>query len=655
MRKVIIMTILAVLTVTVRLSAQTDERVLIRINDNGITAEEFVRLFTKNLTPDEKPDFDQYFDQFLIFRLKVAEATEQGIDTTTSFIKEFEGYRNQLARTYLTDNEAREELLKKAYGRLQYEINAWHILVGCRPETPPADTLIAWRKAMEIRARILEGEAFELVARGTSDDPSVLTTGGDLGWFTSQQMIKPFEDAAYSMKPGNLSMPVRTPYGYHIIKLVDRRPSSGRIKVAHIMKALPPGAPEDAWTKAEQEINIIHKAVVGGGSFSELAMKESDHRESAVNGGELEWFGSGEIVQEFSKASFALLRNGDISSPVRTPFGWHIIKRIDRKPLGSFEENRALLEARFSESHMTTIARTSLVEKLKSEYNFVINQSVIDWFITNTDTLISHGKTQFSKNQIPPGNLFEFDGGSMKASSFASLLESNIGAFNGMNTNSVISQLVDNKVNDALIAYEDSKLEIKYPDFRYLVKEFHDGMLLFEINSREVWNKPYNDTIGLENFYKENRDQYMGLPSADITVYSLKSPAKIKPLARLVSRHGTKTGGNAKILEKYIAGNDTALVISGERLYQGAKPELDRYIRKRGSHNLTWNGMESVLAVNKVYPGELLPLDEVRQEVIADYQNYLETKWVGQLKKKYSVWVNDKLLGEIREKLNGKR
>jgi peptidyl-prolyl cis-trans isomerase SurA len=655
MRKVIIFAILAVLQLTVRLSGQTDERVLIRINQNGITAEEFVRLFTKNLTPDEKPDFDQYFEQFLIFRLKVAEAAQQGIDTTTSFIKEFEGYRSQLARTYLTDNEAREELLKNAYGRLQYEINAWHILVGCRPETPPADTLIAWRKAMEIRARILEGEPFELVARATSDDPSVLTTGGDLGWFTAQQMIKPFEDAAYSMKPGELSMPVRTPYGYHIIKLVDSRPSSGRIKVAHIMKALPPGASEDAWAKAEHEIGLIHKSLLAGEPFSELALKESDHRESAENGGELEWFGSGEIVQEFSKASFALLRNGDISSPVRTPYGWHIIKRIDRKPLGSFEENRGLLEARFSESHMTTIARTSLVKKLKIEYNYVINQPVVDWFIAYSDTLLSSGITFFDKNKVPAGNLFEFDGGNITAHSFAGLLESNMGAFNGMNTSSVINQLIDNKTTEALITYEDSRLEMKYPDFRYLVKEFHDGMLLFEINSREVWNKPYNDTTGLQNFFQRNNEKYMGLHSADITVYSLKSPAKIKPLAKLVSRHGLKPGGNAKILEKYITGNDTALVIFSERLYHGEKPELDRYLKKRGSHNLNWNGMESVMAVNKIYPEEPLPLDEVKHEVIADYQDYLEEKWVGQLKKKYSVWVNDRLLAEIREKLNGKR
>ncbi|MFO7575665.1 MAG: peptidylprolyl isomerase [Bacteroidales bacterium] len=637
------------------LFCQTDERILIRINDTGITAEEFIRLYTKNTGVDDQPDFDSYFSQFMIFRLKVAQAIDEGIDTTASFRREFEGYRNQLARNYLIDNEAREKLLNEVYSRLQFEVNAWHILVECRPEATPEDTLAAYQKAMEVRVRLLQGEPFDIVARAVSDDPLSLANGGNLGWFTATQMIMPFEDAVYNMKIGDISMPVRTPYGYHVIKLSGKRSSSGLIRVAHIMKALPTGASEDAWQNAETEINAIYDRLIKGADFAEVAQTESDHRESAVRGGELEWFRTGDIVQEFTDAALSLSVNDDISKPVRTPFGWHIIKRLDRKPLGSFEDNRAMLETRLSESHLNSIARRSLVEKLKKEYQYSENSEIIDWFIVNTDTMVSSGRNSFYRYDLPEGDLFEFVDGKLTSNSFVELTETNIQAFDGTNAASLIRQMIDNKASEMLLAQEDGKLEEKYPDFRFLVKEFHDGMLLFEINSREVWNKPYTDSIGLSKFYEETKEQYTGEPYADVKIYSLKEPGNIRKLARQVSRHGKKPDGDKRLLDRFNTGKDTTLIITSGRYRLGEYPELDRYLKKRGTNTINWQNMQSVLMVSRAYPAEPKPLEEVRMEVSSAYQDYLEEKWVIQLKKQYTVWINETLLKEIKTKLDGRK
>ncbi len=191
----------------------------------------------------------------------------QGYDTTQSFRNELNGYRNQLAQNYLTDTQTKEKLLQKAYQRSLTEINAWHILVAMPQDASPEDTLKAWKKAIDIRERIVEGEPFESVARGTSDDKSVKINGGNLGYFSVFQMIMPFEDAAYTLKKGAISMPVRTPYGYHIIKVTDKRPSKGRIKVAHIMKAVPPGADDKVAQKAKAEIDTIYKMLAGRSLF----------------------------------------------------------------------------------------------------------------------------------------------------------------------------------------------------------------------------------------------------------------------------------------------------------------------------------------------------------------------------------------------------
>ncbi len=224
-------------------------------------------------------------------------------------------------------------------------------------------------KSSGIRERIIEGEPFEQVARGSSDDPSVKFNGGNLGYFTVFQMIMPFEDAAYSLKKGAISRPVRTPYGYHIIKVTDRRPSKGKIKVAHIMKASPPDTDEKAAKDAENEINRIYNMLLDGASFKELAEKYSDHKESAKNGGELNWFGAGEIISDFSEAAFSLKDTGNYTKPVRTIYGWHIIKLIDRKAPVSFEESRSYLESKINQSYLNSISKKSFVDKLKKSIN----------------------------------------------------------------------------------------------------------------------------------------------------------------------------------------------------------------------------------------------------------------------------------------------
>ena len=227
----------------------------------------------------------------------------EGIDTTKAFRTELNGYRNQLAQNYLTDTETKEKLLQKTYQRSLTEINAWHILVDCPEGSKPEDTLRPGKKLPDIRERIIKGESFEQVARGTSDDPSVKINGGNLGYFTVFQMITPFEDAAYTLKKGAISQPVRTPYGYHIIKVVDKRPSRGKILVAHIMKVSPPGTGEKEAKAAEESINNIYRELQEGASFSELAKKYSDHKETAVTGGKLNWFGTGEINHRIFRSS----------------------------------------------------------------------------------------------------------------------------------------------------------------------------------------------------------------------------------------------------------------------------------------------------------------------------------------------------------------
>jgi peptidyl-prolyl cis-trans isomerase SurA len=268
MRTKPILTFILVLLPLLSFAQNLNDKILLNVAGRDIQAGEFLRMYKKSIEPGKTLVPEEYLQQFIVFKLKVADALSEGTDTTTAFRKEYNGYRNQLAQNYLTDPSVKEKMLHESFNRSQTEIKASHVLIMVPGDALPADTLKAFQKALSARERILAGEPFEEVARTMSEDPSVKMNGGNLGYFTVFQMITPFEDAAFSLNPGDVSQPVRTTYGYHIIKVTDKRQARGKVKVAHIMKSAPPGTPEQEVIKAEAAINDIYRQLQEGKPFS---------------------------------------------------------------------------------------------------------------------------------------------------------------------------------------------------------------------------------------------------------------------------------------------------------------------------------------------------------------------------------------------------
>jgi peptidyl-prolyl cis-trans isomerase SurA len=630
---------------------ELNDKTLMTVAGKPVPAGEFIRMFNKSREPGNSSNVDEYLQQYIIFKLKVADAIQEGYDTTKAFRNELNGYRNQLAQNYLTDNEARVKLLQKTYQRSLTEINAWHILVSCPPEAKPEDTLAAWQKARDIKERIIKGEPFEQVARGTSDDPSVKINGGNLGYFTVFQMIMPFEDAAYSLKKGAISDPVRTPYGYHIIKVTDKRPARGKILVAHIMKAAPPGISEKENQQAEEAINRIYDELRAGASFSELAKKYSDHKESAVNGGKLNWFGTGEIIKEFSEAAFAIKDTGRYTAPVRTPYAWHIIKLLDRKPQGSFEETRSYLESKINQSYLNSLSKRSFVDKLKTEYKFRINQPAYDWFVANTDTMIIRGLSTYNKESMPGGNLYTFANQHLSTKDFADYLERRGSMIITNDPALFISRSLDARVSDHIIKYENSILERKYPDFRYLMNEFHDGILLFDISGKKAWNRVSEDSAGLRNYYEQHKMEHLTRKGVVAKIYTLQSPEKEKAFISAYKKYAKKPETDKLMLAKFNKKNDSLLVIKEGKWYAGDDPELDKIEWKTGTEYSKRNGYPAIIVISKIIEPEPLPFEEVQGDMMTGYQEYLENEWIKQLKNKYTVKVNESVLAEVKKSL----
>ncbi len=500
-----------------------DDPVLIRIEDQKISLSEFEDIYRKSNIESvvaEPKSVEEYLEMYIDFRLKVLEAMNLGMDTISSFISELAGYRQQLAQQYLIDNEVTDQLLHEAYERSRYDIRASHILLNLNEHAPPADTLAVYEQLMDIRERALVGESFAALAREYSDDPSARDreatqqqpgrrgNAGDLGYFTVFNMVYPFESAAYNTPVGEISLPARTSFGYHLVKVVDRLPAMGSARVAHIMLMTPPEMEEEELVSQEEKINELYRMIREGADFGELAQEHSEDRQSAQNNGEMPAFTSNRMVPQFIKAISEMHEPGDIKGPVRTDFGWHIIKLIEKNPPKPFEEIDGDLRNRIQRDVRSQLGQEVVIERLKKEYELQSDLSALEALYDVIDESVFMGEWSCPEQVIMDDELFSFANQTYTQQDFLSYVEENQRRQNPMEIVHYIHKMFDRYVNAEILAYEDSQLEHKYPDFRRIMQEYHDGILLFEITDQVVWSKATSDTTALRSFYEEHVSKF---------------------------------------------------------------------------------------------------------------------------------------------------
>lgn len=648
MKKTVLL-ICLILTPVFLISQQQEENILITIGNHKVSLSEFEWAYQKNNSQNSNirsTVIKEYLDLFINFKLKVIEAENLGMDTLVSFKNELAGYRVQLAKAYLIDNTTLEILTQEAYDRMKIEVNVSHILVKLNNYPTPDDTLAAYKKAIAIRNRILLAESFESVARSTSDDPTAKTNGGNLGYFNAFQMVYPFENAAYNSDTGKITMPVRTKYGYHILQLNDKRKAQGKVKVSHIMVAVPRGSDKKIIDSAKVKIFRIFEMLNKGELFADLAKKYSDDRGSARDEGELPWFSTGRMVAKFEEAAFALAENGDMSEPVRTDFGWHIIKRIDKQELQPYDELKPQLREKVYKSGRVKIAREAFVKNLKSEYDFYTDTTKLSYYydIINSE-VIKMGELQDKLSGLN-STLFSFADKSYAQSDFNKYIINNKSGIDPDFVKVSVLRLFSEFVSQKLIYYEEQKLESKYPEFRFLMQEYHDGILLFEIMDKKVWTKAIEDTVGLKNFFKTQNNKYLTEKQADATIYTLKDDSGLSKLTRMVRKRERKGYTDQDFNIKFNHLPDTNWLTITHGTYQPEEnPVLDQVNWNTGKTEfISSNGEIHLVVIHKIIKPEPKPLKDIRGLITADYQDFLEEKWLKDLKRKYSVSVNEELI-----------
>ncbi len=642
-------------------SQKTDDRILLNIAGDNITAGDFMYVFNKNnLNRDaQSPEaIKDYLDLYVNFRLKVKQAEELGMDTLESFRKELAGYRKQLAQPYFTDESVSEKLLKEAYERKLWDVRASHILFRADKNATPQDTLAAYEKAMNAYKRIAAGEDFGAVAKEMSEDASARDTEasqyrparkgnlGDLGYFTVFDMVYPFESGAYNTPTGTVSLPVRTDYGYHLIKVTDRQPALGQALVAHVFISMPPNATAQDSLHKREKIEAAYEKVLAGMPFADIVRDFSEDKASAGNGGKLPWFGCNRMVPEFVVATRNLKDTGSISQPFSTPFGYHIIKLLDRKPVGTYEQEEAGLNSRLEKDVRNKLSEESVINRIKSEYNFKEYPKAIEALFGTLDSSITNGEWSASKAQGLEKPVFILGDSKYNQQDLAAFIAkkqtkrlTDIRGF--------FNDIYKSYVQETCLAYEDSKLEDKYPDFRMLVQEYHDGILLFDLTDKMVWSKAVKDTAGMAAFYNANPGKYMWDKRFNASVVTILKPEVVNAdEVRSMFDTGKST---EEILNSYNTDTTLNILVESAKFSEGDSPVIDKMKWKTGLSPM----VDSPSGPTFVYGYEILEpepktLQEARGLVTADYQSYLEEEWIRELRAKYTVTVYEDVLSTLK-------
>ena len=630
-----LLAICALSVLTSNVMAQNDSTIL-TIGDEKFSKSEFNFIYNKNnQVAENKKSPDEYLQLFVNYKLKVYEAQQQGLDTLPSFKNELAYYKDELQKPYLTDKAVTEELLQEAYNHQIYEVDASHILVLVPRNPMPADTLKAYQKITDILQKFKAGGDFGQLASQYSEDPSAVSNAGRLGYFSGFMMVYPFEKAAYNTAVGEVSPIVKTQFGYHLIYVHGIRKSRGEIKVAHIMRIFPRNSSQEVIDQVKLSIDSIYTKLQNGAKFEDLASQYSEDGNSARKGGEMPWFGTGRMIPEFADPAFALKANGDISQPIQTPFGWHIIKRLDLKDVKSFEELKPELESKIANDERAYSGQNAVVEHLKREYNLKVNTQNFDLLSEMVIKPSVSDSAFYAGNTNNSNILFTFADQKITVDAFKKYLQGEK-KYLLQYGYQPYKEAFDEFQKSSILNYEKGLLASKYDSYRFLLNEYHDGLLIFDISKKEVWDKASADTIGLKSFYAQNPSKYVSALRFEGRVFACQNKAvlaemkkfKNAPKQTLDSVIG-KLNATDKVVQFF-----HGTFVKGDNWLVDQKKFKVKEAKSEDSAKFPYS-----LLVGEMKQPAALTFDEAKGQIISDYQNYLDQEWIKNLREKYKPLV----------------
>lgn len=652
MRIAIFFVLIAFSAVLGQKKAAPKAELLFTAGKTQVYSDEFEILYRKN--HQNKPeDFtstkvNEYFDLFVNFKLKVNEALARGLDTTAAFQKEFDQYRADIKRPFLAKADDLDALVKEAYQRSTEQVRAAHILLLVKPDASPEDTLKAWQRITDLRQRALKGENFTDLAKEFSEDPSAKTNGGDMGYFSAFEMVYPFETAAYNTKPGEVSPIVRTRFGYHVLKVADRRPNPGEVEVSHIMLRFNKDDKE-ASAKAREKAFQVVEQLKSGRKWEEVCTEFSEDPNTKSNGGRMRKFGVGAFsanAPEFEQMAYALQKEGEISDPFATAFGWHVMRLEKKHGIQPLKEMQASLSRRVSRDERLSQKKNIQLAQLKKQFQYKEvpgTRAVIEALV---DSAILKAKWKYPRQgQHVALPACAVSGTPKKLADFLKYAEAQQTPGSAA-PKAAINKLYESWVEKLLNEAEEAQLILAKPEYKVQLAEYREGILLFTIMEQEVWNKASNDSIGQRKFYEATLQKYKAGDRVEARIFGSDERQKLESFKTKVLAGDTITQADLRKLKT--ATNPRAFEKGESKVVDGVPWAI-------GLHDKEHDGLFYLVEISKLIPPGVKSFEDARASVISDYQEIMEKEWVAALKKKYAVKVNSKAKKAVISALAAKK
>ncbi|WP_041779212.1 peptidylprolyl isomerase [Belliella baltica] len=620
---------------------------LLTIGNEEVFADEFLHILSKNRGFQNKEskisesEFEETFDLFVNFKLKVKEAENEGLAEVDEFQKEFSMFKEDLIRPFLIKNSLQEGELMKAYNRMQEVVKASHILLQFPSNANEADSIAVFRMAEKLKSRSEEGADFNELALEYSDDPSALENKGSLGYFTALQMVHQFEDAAYTLQTGQISDPILTGYGYHIIKLEDRKPNPGEIRVSHILVRTPANDPVSEERALRKVQDIYTELQKSESVWEDVCKMYSEDMGTKNTGGLLPWISIGSVIPEFERTAFNLVEIGEISPPVKTPYGYHIIRLEEKKPLASFEEMEEVIKSKTLRDSRSTLIQSQVIAIQKSRYSFEENDSLLD---TLSGTFKVNSKNDaFELIQNKPWideMIVKIRGEERSVRDLMDFMNNSdqiVRIGNSDYFTSWYNKFVEVSLNEA----EEQDLEANNKEYQLILKEYRDGILLFSLMNQKVWQKALEDSIGQIEFYEKNKEKYQWQERVEALIIKMGKENKTANVRKFLADKKYQSNLETRLDNTFLNDDPLAFTVENNIFEMDSHPILSRAIPNKAFQEVSLEGKTYFILLGRIIPAGQKKFEETRGKVIQDYQEFLDKSLISSLKNNYIIRVNE--------------
>lgn len=636
------------------LIAQQENTPLLIFKQDTVSLGEFERVYAKNnggpvqAKAHVDSQYREYLDLYIKFKRKVFEAEAEGLHETDAFKREFETYRKQLAQPYLSAQEVEEKLIKEAYDRSAYVVRASHLLLRCESGASPEDTLRIYKTAVAYRDSVVRGgKEFAVIAEKYSEDPSAKTNKGELGYFSVFDMVYPFESAAFSTKPGNVSEPIRTRFGYHLVKVHEKLNVPGKKRVSHILIRVGDRYSAKDTAQADNIMAGLYDRLKQGEDFAALAREYSDDPNSASKGGDL---GTSRLLPEMEYWRYKLAP-GEFSEPFNTRFGWHLMLVSEMDTLPAYDRARSRLRQRIMRDSRAQISQNALLNRIKAENGFTYSAEAVEALVPLLDELFPRGAwkadTTDEAKAIYQKSLFKLgDGYERSIQDFIDYYQQSRPRHPRMTITEAAQTTIDDYIERELLQHEENLLPEKNPDFKLLLQEYRDGILLFTLMEREVWKKAVEDTTGLRQYYDNHRDEFYANAMMDVKEYQGRDKKVVEEVAKLLKEGRTEE----EIDSMYNRKSSLELRITTQTYEKEKESVEDEWFDQKVGYISEVNTLGSlyrVFVIQEKFPEGIKPFEKAKSESITKYQDYLEETWLAELENKYPVKINEKAFDNL--------